>query len=104
MENSQLFVMAHYFSRKGMGDKVNDALRLLAQASRQEPENITYEFFRSTEDGDRFVIIETYRCPEGLELHRQTEHFQRIGVGIINPLLERKEVKSFLTHADTPRS
>ena len=104
MENTQLFVVAHYFAQPAMGDKVNDALRMLAEATRKEPENITYEFFRSTEDGDRFVIIETYRCPEGLELHRQTEHFQRIGVGIINPLLERKEVKSFLTHADTPRS
>lgn len=104
MENSQLFVIAHYFSRQGTGDKVNDVLRLLAEATRNEPENITYTFFRSTEDDDRFVIVETYRCPEGLELHRQTEHFQRIGVGIINPLLERKEVKSFLTHADAPRS
>ena len=103
MENSQLFVIAHYFSRKGMGDKVNDALRLLAQASRQEPENITYEFFRSTEDGDRFVIVETYRCAQGLELHRQTEHFQRIGIGIITPLLERKEVKSFHIPPDEPR-
>ena len=104
MENTQHFVIAHYFSRQGRGDKVNDALRQLAEASRLEPENIAYEYFRSPEDDDRFVIVETYRCPEGLELHRQTEHFQRIGVGIISPLLERNEVKSFHINADAPCS
>ncbi|MEG1420278.1 MAG: putative quinol monooxygenase [Citrobacter sp.] len=103
MENTQLFVVAHYFAKPTMGDKVNDALRMLAEVTRNEPENITYEFFRSTEDGDRFVIVETYRCAQGLELHRQTEHFQRIGVGVITPLLERKEVKSFLVPPDEPR-
>lgn len=65
MENTQLFVVAHYFAQPTMGNKVNDALRMLAEATRQEPENISYEFFRSTEDGDRFVILETYRCAEG---------------------------------------
>ncbi|MGU0040936.1 putative quinol monooxygenase [Citrobacter freundii complex sp. 2025EL-00176] len=103
MENTQLFVVAHYFAQPTMGNKVNDALRMLAEATRQEPEIISYEFFRSTEDGDRFVILETYRCAEGLELHRQTEHFQRIGTGIIAPMLARKEVKSFHIHPDEPR-
>ncbi|QBM25493.1 antibiotic biosynthesis monooxygenase [Citrobacter arsenatis] len=103
MENTQLLVVAHYFAQPTMGDKVNDALRMLAEATRNESENITYEFFRSTEDSDRFVIIETYRCAQGLELHRQTEHFQRIGVGIITPLLVRKEVKSFPIPPDESR-
>lgn len=102
MENTQLFVVAHYFAQPAMGDKVNDALSMLAEATRKEPENITYEFFRSTEDCDRFVIVETYRCAQGLEIHRQTEHFQRIGVGIITPLLERKQVKSFHIPPDEP--
>ena len=46
MENTQLFVVAHYFAQPTMGDKVNDALSMLAEATRSEPENITYEFFR----------------------------------------------------------
>ncbi|RYH92884.1 antibiotic biosynthesis monooxygenase, partial [Citrobacter werkmanii] len=45
---------------------------------------------------------ETLRCAEGLELHRKTEHFQRIGTGIIAPMLERKEVKSFHIPPDEP--
>lgn len=103
MGNTHLQVIAWYFVRESMGDKVDEALRALADATRQEPENLSYEFFRSTEDSDRFVILETYRSADGLELHRQTEHFQRIGVGVITPLLLRKEVKSFLVNADDPR-
>ncbi len=96
MENMHLQVIAYYFAKKYQGDKVNEALIQLARATRDEPENLSYEFFRSTEDCDRFVILETYRSANGLELHRQTEHFQKIGVQVITPLLERKDVQSFL--------
>lgn len=101
MNNQYLQVIAYYYAKQGMGDSVNQALIELAEATRTEPDNLSYQFFRSTENSDHFVILEQYQTADGLEAHRQTAHFQRIGVAVITPLLDRKHVESiFVTQGD----
>ncbi|MEY0230714.1 putative quinol monooxygenase [Providencia manganoxydans] len=101
MNNGYLQVIAYYYAKQGMGEHVNQALIELAAATRTEPDNLSYQFFRSTENSDHFVILEQYQTANGLEAHRQTEHFQRIGVSIITPLLDSKQVESiFVTQGN----
>ncbi|MER5183298.1 antibiotic biosynthesis monooxygenase family protein [Streptomyces sp. NPDC002896] len=88
-------VIARYRTKPGATEGVLDALTELATASRQEPGNLSYEFFRGIEDDRQVVILETYRGPEDFELHRQAPHFVEIGAGRILPNLETRTITSF---------
>ena len=100
MADVYLQVIAHYFAKPGNGDALIAPLTELAAATRTEPCNLYYEFFRSPLDPDHFVIMEEYGDANGLAAHRETEHFQRLGLGTIIPLLERREVSSHLIPGD----
>jgi len=96
MAKLYLQVIAHYYAKAGNGDAVAARLAELAVATRTEPKNLSYGYFRSPENPDHFVILEQYSDADGLALHRDAPHFQRIGVGMIIPLLERREVSSYM--------
>ncbi|MFX1766253.1 putative quinol monooxygenase [Paraburkholderia sp. A1RI-2L] len=96
MAKRYLQVIAHYYAKAGNGDTVAARLAELAVATRTEPKNRYYEYFRSPERPGHFVILEQYSDADGLAEHRETPHFQRIGVGEIIPLLERREVSSYM--------
>ncbi|WP_434641393.1 putative quinol monooxygenase [Klebsiella sp. I138] len=96
MGNQQLQVIAHYYTLPDEAENVANALHALADATRQEPDNLSYAFFQSPEDRRHFVILERYRSAGGLDAHRATSHFQHLGIEVIAPLLEKKEVESFL--------
>jgi quinol monooxygenase YgiN len=102
MADVYLQVIAHYVAKPGNGDALVKPLTELAAATRAEPSNLYYEFFRSPLDPDHFVTLEQYSDAGGLAAHRETEHFQRIGVGIVIPLLVRREVSSHLVPGDAP--
>jgi quinol monooxygenase YgiN len=100
MSQAYLQVIAHFFAKPGNGDALVKPLTELAVATRTEPKNLYYEFFRSPLDPDHFVILEQYSSADGLDVHRDTEHFQRLGFGTIIPLLERREVTSHMVGGD----
>lgn len=102
MANAYLQVIAHFFAKPGNGDAIVKHLTELAAATRKEPNNLYYEFFRSPLEPDHFVILEKYSDAGGLAAHRETEHFQRLGFGTIIPLLERREVESHMVAGDAP--
>jgi len=101
MARPYLQVIAHYFAKPGNGDTIVKHLTELAAATRTEPKNLYYDFFRSPHDPDHFVILEQYSEADGLAVHRETEHFQRLGLGTIIPLLDRREVTSHMVPGDT---
>jgi quinol monooxygenase YgiN len=100
MANAYLQVIVHFFAKPGHGDTIVKHLAELAEATRAEPKNLSYEFFRSPLEPDHFVILEQYSDANGLAEHRETEHFQRLGFGTIIPLLERREVSSHMVPGD----
>lgn len=93
-----LQVIAHYHVKPGFGDQVSGLLSQLTEATRQEPANLSYDYFRSPQDPDRFVILEQYTDAAGLDAHRASEHFQRLGFGIIIPLLVSRTVSSAMVY------
>ncbi|WP_435532037.1 putative quinol monooxygenase [Roseateles amylovorans] len=90
-----LQVIAHYHVKPGLGDRVSELLGELTAATRQEPKNLGYDFYRSPQDPDRFVILERYTDASGLDDHRAAPHFQRLGFGTIIPMLVSRQVQSF---------
>jgi quinol monooxygenase YgiN len=101
MNEPYLQVIAHYFAKPGNGDRVIELLAELAPATRAEPKNLDYAYFRSPEHPDHIVILERYRDAGGLDAHRETPHFQRIGIGAIMPLLDRRDVSRYMVQPDT---
>ena len=88
-----LVVLARYTAKKGMGDRVEAALREMAPLSRAEEGCTLYLVSRLRDDPDRFFIYEHYRDEAALDAHRASPHFQRIIVGTVLPLLEKREVE-----------
>lgn len=93
---SFLQVIAHYHVKSGLGDQVGALLVELTEATRREAKNLAYAFYRSPQDPDRYVILEQYTDATGLDEHRASEHFQRLGFGTIIPMLVSREVTSYV--------
>ncbi len=95
-DGSFLQVIAHYHVKPGLGEQVGALLVELTEATRREAKNLAYAFYRSPQDPDRYVILEQYTDAGGLDDHRASEHFQRLGFGTIIPMLVSREVTSYV--------
>jgi quinol monooxygenase YgiN len=100
MSTNKFEVVATYTTLKGRESEVLKNLQDLADASREEPGNLRYEYFQGVEDPSRIVILETYRTPADFDAHRQTPHFQRIGAETIIPLLQSRTVSTYESNDD----
>ena len=88
-------VIAHYQAIPEKSDEVAAHLTQLADASRQEPDNLSYVVSRALDNPHHFVIIEAYGSKAGFAEHRESDHFQQIGVAKIIPALEDRTVTAF---------
>lgn len=88
-------VIARYNATPETAEEVAALLPGLAAGSRSEPGNISYTITRDLEQPERFVIVEEYRSAEDFAAHRETTHFQEIGVGQIIPLLDDRQVATY---------
>ena len=61
--------------------EIAEALRKLAEASRQEPGCLTYIPHYVQGDPDTVMIYEQYRDEAAAEAHRHSEHFKKHAVG-----------------------
>jgi quinol monooxygenase YgiN len=63
--------------------EISDALRKLAEASRQEPGCVSYIPHSVQGDPDTVLIYEQYRDDASAEAHRQSDHFKKYAVGCL---------------------
>jgi quinol monooxygenase YgiN len=63
--------------------EIAEALRKLAEASRQEPGCATYIPHCVQGDPDTVLIYEQYRDDAAAEAHRQSDHFKKYAVGCL---------------------
>jgi quinol monooxygenase YgiN len=90
-----LQVIAHYQVRPEEIETVLELLSRLAQASREEPGNLGYEFYQGVEDPGHVVILERYTDEAGLDAHRESDHFRSLGREQIIPRLVSRVVESY---------
>lgn len=101
MGQPTLEVVATYVVNPGSIADVLMSLKELAEASRREEGNYRYEYFQGVEDPAKIVILESYSSETAFQLHRKTEHFKRLGVGTIIPLLQSRSVATYLAMPGT---
>lgn len=76
-------------------DHTNTVLNLfteLVEKTLQEEGNIFYTVHQSITDANTFMLYESYQSEDAIAAHRASEHFQRIALGQIIPLLANREV------------
>lgn len=88
-------VIAQYRASSATAEEVAGLLPELAEASRRERGNLSYSITRDLEDSNVFVIVEKYESEEDFASHRNSSHFQEIGLALIIPLLEERTVETY---------
>ena len=73
-----LKVIAQDFIHHDTIEIVMPLYRELIERTRQEPLNISYEFFVDKEDPGHFIFVEEWPDRAALDLHCETEHFRRL--------------------------
>lgn len=95
-------VIADYRLREGTEEVVLGHLARLAAASRTEPANISYEFFRDAEEPAHVVVLERYVDAAGFDAHLKSEHFEAIGKTEIIPRLATRTVRVYEGTGELP--
>ncbi|GLV76109.1 putative quinol monooxygenase [Streptomyces hygroscopicus] len=95
MSHTYLQIIADYQIESGAEQTVLEALAHLAADSRQEPGNLSYEFFRDVEDPLHVVVLERYTDDEAFAAHRASPHFATIATEQIIPHLTERVVRTF---------
>ena len=80
------------FSPKDAGI-AESVLRELRDASQKEEGVIQYEVGRSRERPNVFAMWEVYRDQEAVDLHLASEHFQRLVVTGLRPLVQDRSIE-----------
>ena len=73
-----LKVIAEDFINHDAVEIVLPLYRELVSLTRKEPLNISYELFVDKEDPGHFIFLESWPDRAALDIHCNTEHFQRL--------------------------
>lgn len=70
-----IFIVVKFTIRPERSDEWLELTRPFTEATRNEPGNISFEWFRSTENPHQFVLVEAFKDGAGEE-HVNSEHFK----------------------------
>jgi quinol monooxygenase YgiN len=87
------FIVRMTFAQEDRAD-VAETLRLLAEASRQEPGCVTYIPHLVEGEPDTVLIYEQYLDQKALAAHRETAHFKKHAVGGLFQKMRERAVEN----------
>ncbi len=90
---SELQAIARYVVPAENHGRTLDLLRRLAERTRSEPGNISFDIFENIDDPSRIVLLERYVSREAFAAHRETPHFKELVLDQIVPLLTDRTVE-----------
>jgi quinol monooxygenase YgiN len=76
--------------------EVAESLRLLAEASRQEPGCVSYIPHHLEDDPDTVLIYEQYRDAKALGAHRESVHFKNHAVGGLFQKMRERSIENLV--------
>jgi len=82
-----IFIVAKFTVRPAYSDEWLERVRSFTQATRQEPGNMWFEWSRSVDNPQQFVLLEAFRDAEAGAAHVQSDHFKQ-AISALPPLLE----------------
>jgi quinol monooxygenase YgiN len=91
----QLQAIARYTISAGKEAEVLALLPKLAEVSRAEPGNVSFEVYRQLGDDRSVVLLERYASRDAFAAHRETPHFKDLVLDQIVPRLDDRVVESY---------
>ena len=90
--SKSIHVFAKWQSKEGQSETVLNLLKEVAKESIQEEGNLQYKVHQSNSDPNIILLFEEYQNEDAIAKHRASEHFQKIVLEKIVPLLEHREI------------
>lgn len=81
-----IFIVVKFTVRPEYSDTWLERVSAFTQSTRQEPGNLWFEWSRSVEDPNQFVLLEAFRDAEAGAEHVTSDHFKK-AVSDMPPLL-----------------
>lgn len=72
-----IFIVAKLTVRPEFSDNWLEHSRAFTDATRREPGNLWFDWFRSLENRDEFVLVEAFRDAQAGVEHVNSDHFRR---------------------------
>lgn len=91
MTTKPVYLFAKWKVREGNLERVLSLLPNLAALSAAEEGCVIYLVHQGRSEPNTLMLYECYRDEAALHAHRSSEHFQKIVLGEIVPLLESRE-------------
>jgi quinol monooxygenase YgiN len=88
---------ATWVATPGMEDRIENALKELAPASRTEAGNIYYQAYKDPIVHGTFHIFEVYTDESAFKAHGESEHFKQFALGEAIPALAERKREYFET-------
>lgn len=85
-----LIQSVHFTFAPKDAERVVEIFKELRSLSRAEPGVVSFEVARSQDKPNVFALWEVYRDDAALRAHTESEHFQRLVVGLIRPLAKER--------------
>jgi quinol monooxygenase YgiN len=76
--------------------EIEEILRNLAVAARQEPGCVSFVPHQLQEDPDTVLIYEQYRDAEALAAHRDSAHFKKYAVGGLYQKMRERSLENLI--------
>ena len=92
----QILLVARYKVKPENMAAVLEGLRDMIEAVKaHEPGCLEFKVYRAKDDPERLLLYEVYADEAAIEAHSRTEHFKRIILGRVIPLLAHREREFF---------
>jgi quinol monooxygenase YgiN len=87
--------IVRYTVRAGCEEAFLPLLREFVEAVRGEPGNLSFDAYQSLEDERTYVLLGRYVSRDAVLEHRASEHFRRLVLDEIAPLLDVRQIQGF---------
>lgn len=93
-KNDFIIASIHFAFADKDADQAESLLREVRDASVKELGVIQFQVGRSTERPNVFALWEVYRDKAAVDAHRASDHYQRLVVNGIRPLVQRRDLET----------
>ena len=87
-----IFIAVKFTVRPELSEKFVPLVAEFTDATRQESGNVFFEWSRSVEDPNQFVLLEGFESPEAGQAHVESEHFKTAMAWISDVFAEPPQV------------
>ena len=94
-----IFIVVKFTIRADQSDEWLARADEFTQATRNEPGNLFFDWSRSVDDPNQFVLVEAFESPEAGQAHVNSEHFRTAMAWMPDAIAETPEI----IHVEVPQ-